>query len=274
MTPEYETLLLEDKGFMTWIVLNRPEAANALSQRLLQELRSALEHLETRGGRVIGIRGAGRGFSAGYDLQAVVSDEVRVMDAFTDRERLHYYVETFLKLWDHPKPIIAAVHGYCIGGATQLCSYADITIVDEEAQIGESTVPIGGGFVAPLWTPAVGAKRAKELAFIPGNRISGATAVEWGWANHALPAEKVFEAAEAMAEQISRMPSDALRIKKVAINRAAEGGQRKASDGIAEMDALAHVAPGVAVLREWLNEVGLKAATEAYRTGEGLPELP
>lgn len=273
--PEFRTLYLEDKGYLTWIVLNRPEAANALSGELLAELRDALDHLRTNGGRVLAVRGEGRGFSAGYDLNSIVSDEVRQLDAFTDRERLQTYVETFLKVWDHPKPVIAAVHGYCIGGATQLCSFADITIVAEDAQVGESTIPIGGGFVAPLWVPQVGAKRAKELAYIPGNRISGATAVEWGWANHAVPAGEIIAATEAMAAQISRMPADALRIKKIAINRAAEArGPRAAADGIAEMDALAHVAPGVNALRTWLAEVGLKAATEAFRTGEGLPDIP
>lgn len=269
---EYETIRLEERGFMTWIVLDRTHAANALSFQLFDELSHALNTLKTSGGRVLGIRGAGRGFSAGYDLGNAVGDESRQADAYTDSERLRSYVDHFLELWDHPKPILVAIHGYCIGGATQLCSYADLAIVAEDATIGESTVPIGGGFVAPVWVPHVGARRAKELAFIPGNRIDGRTAAEWGWANYAVPADQVISATESLAERIARMPSDALRIKKLSINRAAETGPRGASVGIAEMDALAHVAPGIAALREWLAEVGLKAATRAYQTGEGLPE--
>ncbi|WP_425569133.1 enoyl-CoA hydratase/isomerase family protein [Pseudonocardia xishanensis] len=96
-------------------------------------------------------------------------------------------VNRYLAIWDHPKPVIAAVHGYCIAGATQMCVFADLTIVAEDARIGEPALPLGGGYIAPLWAPLVGPKRAKELAFLPGNAIDGRTAVEWGWANHAVP---------------------------------------------------------------------------------------
>ena len=269
---DYDHIRLEDRGFMTWIVLDRPESANALSHDLLDELSGALAALKADGGTVIGIRGEGRGFSAGYDL-AALDLESASFDPIADRERLQRYVDGWLELWDHPKPIIAAVHGYCIGGATQLCTYADITIVAEDVKIGQAMIPVGGGFVTPLWVPLVGPKRAKELAFVAGDTLDGRTAVEWGWANRAVPADELISATEELAERVARMPADVLRIKKLSINRAAEAtGPRGATAGVAEMDALLHAAPSVQAIRDWVAEVGVKAAVEAYRTGQGVPD--
>lgn len=269
----FETIELEHTPSISWITLNRPEAANSFSHQLLTELSAALTLLETEGAKIVGIRGAGRGFSAGYDLNDVAYAHTQVANPVADRARLARYMAVYLQVWDHPKPVIAAVHGYCIGGATQICAYSDMVIVDEEASVGESNIPIGGGFVAPTWVPHVGVRRAKELSFTPGHRIDGRTAAEWGWANYAVPADEVIPTAEAWAEKFSRMPADALRMKKMAANRSAESGSPRAiADLVPEFNALTHAAPAVAVLRSWLAEVGIKEATRAFSTGEGLPE--
>lgn len=268
------TIEIEHTEAISWIVLNRPGAANALSHALLDDLSSALKTLRGEGAKVLGIRGAGKGFSAGYDLKDVTyADADGTNHPVRDRERLQGYMDTYLQIWDHPKPIIAAVHGYCIGGATQLCTFADMTIVAEDAKVGESVVPIGGGYVAPTWVPLVGVRRAKELTYIPGHQIDGKTAAEWGWANYAVPAAHVLTAAESFAERIGRMPADALRMKKLAANRAAEANDpRDIASFVAQINAMTHATPAIAAMRAWLAEVGLKAAAHAYATGEGLPD--
>ncbi|RYE41587.1 MAG: enoyl-CoA hydratase/isomerase family protein [Hyphomicrobiales bacterium] len=270
---EFDTIAIEHTEHISWIVLNRPQTANALSHALLEDVSVALRMLRTEGAKVLGVRGAGKGFSAGYDLGDVAYADLSGNHPVKDRERLQSYMNHYLEIWDHPKPIIAAVHGYCIGGATQLCTFADMTIVAEDASVGESVVPIGGGFVAPTWVPLVGVRRAKEMTYIPGHRIDGKTAAEWGWANFAVPADRVFNIAESYAERIGRMPADALRIKKLSANRAAEAnGPREVAAFVAEMNAMTHATPGIAALRSWLASVGLKSAAHAYATGEGLPE--
>lgn len=269
--PEYRAIRLEHKGSLTWIVLNRPDRANALSTELLDEFSDALKRLTHEGGKVIAIRGEGAGFSAGFDL-GEVGKVAPTVNPVADRERLRRNLERFLAMWDHPKPIIAAVHGYCVAGATQMCVYADITVVADNARIGEPTVPIGGGYIAPLWAPLVGPKRAKELAFVPGNSIDGPTAVEWGWANHSVPAEQLIAAVEHLAERIAKTPSDVLRIKKLSINRASEAmGFRAASASVAEMDALLHLSPEVLELKKWIGEVGLKTAIASFRSAPTTP---
>ncbi len=271
MAFDYRNIRIEHVGPLTWLILNRPDKANALSNELLDEFSDALKRLQTEGGAVIAIRGEGKGFSSGYDLDQVGKLGGSV-DPVADRERLRRNLERYLAMWDHPKPIIAAVHGYCMAGATQMCVYADITVVANDARIAEPTLPIGGGYIAPVWTPLVGPKRAKELAFIPGNSIDGPTAVEWGWANHSVPQEELVRAVEFLAHRIAKTPPAVLRIKKLSINRAAEAcGFRDASNAVAEMDALLHLTPSVLELRKWVAEVGLKEAIAAYRSPPSTP---
>lgn len=268
----YQHIYVEHRGDLTWLVFNRPDRANAFSSDLLDEFSDALERLKTEGGAVIAIRGEGKGFSAGYDLGQVGKANP---DPVADRERLQRNVDRYVAMWDHPKPIIAAVHGYCMAGATQMCVYADMTVVTEDARIGEPKVPIGGGYIAPLWAPLVGAKRAKELAFVPGNSIDGRTAVDWGWANHSVPAEDLIAAVESLAARIALTPPDVLRIKKLSINRAAEAmGFREAAASVAEMDALLHLSPQVLKVKEMLGEVGLKETIKAFYAEPTTPLRP
>lgn len=272
MTAPYDTIQIVHDGPLSWIVLNRPEAANALSPQLLDEFSSALETLKSEGGPVIGLRGEGRGFCAGMDLGAYGGSDTGPADPMADRARLHRNVERWLAIWDHPKPVIAAVHGYCLAAAAQLCVFADITVVADDARIGEPTVPIGGGFIAPTWVSLVGHKRAKEFAFVPGNWIDGPTAVQWGWANHCVPADDLLAAVRNLAERIALTPPDVLRLKKLSINRAAEaGGFRQALSGIAEIDALLHLAPAVLEVRRRMAEQGLKTVIQQYKTAPTTP---
>ncbi|GAB3629725.1 enoyl-CoA hydratase [Pandoraea terrae] len=269
--PQYRSIRVEHRGPVTWLILNRPDKANALSNEMLDEFSDALRRLAHEGGPVIAIRGEGRGFSSGYDLDQVGKLGASV-DPVADRERLRRNVERYLAMWDHPKPIIAAVHGFCIAGATQMCVFADITVVADDVRISEPKLPIGGGYIAPLWVPLVGPKRAKELAFVPGNSIDGPTAVEWGWANHCVPADQLVTVVEDLAARIARIPPEVLRIKKLSINRAAESmGFRDAAAAVSEMDALLHLAPAVVELKHWIGEVGLKEAIATYSVPSTTP---
>lgn len=260
------TIRIDHEPSISWIVLDRPHQANALSPALLEEFSDALTALRESGAPVIGIRGEGRGFCAGMDLGSYGGDAA-VPDVADDTARLQRNVDRWLGIWDHPKPVIAAVHGYCLGVAAQLCVFADLTIVADDARIGEPTVPIGGGYVAPTWVAQVGAKRAKEFAFIPGNWIDGRTAVEWGWANHSVPADELLDAARSLAARIALTPPEVLRVKKLSINRAAEAaGFRAALDWIAEADATLHVDPAVLAIRARIRRDGLKAVMAEYKS--------
>lgn len=268
----YETIRIEHEAALSWIVLNRPAASNALSPTLLDEFADALRTLRSEGGPVIAIRGEGRGFCAGLDLGAYGNSDTGPADPMADRSRLHDNVERWLLMWDHPKPVIAAVHGFCLAAAAQMCVFTDITIVADDVRIGEPTIPIGGGFIAPTWVSLVGHKRAKEFAFVPGNWIDGPTAVDWGWANHCVPVADLIPAVRSLAERIALTPPDVLRLKKLSINRAAEAaGFRQALSGIAEIDALLHLAPSVLEVRQRMKEQGMKAVIQQFKVAPTSP---
>lgn len=263
-TPAPPEIRIDHRGPISWIVLNRPGQANALSGAMLDQFSAALDQLETQGGPVVGIRAEGKGFCSGMDLGEYGG--TGAIDPVADADRLNRNVGRWLAMWDHPKPVIAAVHGYCAGVAAQMCVFTDMTIVADDVRISEPGLPIGGGFIAPTWVAQVGAKRAKEFAFVPGNSIDGAAAVAWGWANHCVPAGRLVAAVEALAARIALVPPDVLRVKKLSINRAAEAaGFRVAAGGIAEMDALLHLAPSVRAIRERMAREGLKAVLADYK---------
>lgn len=275
-TDRFTEIRIDHAGSISWIVLNRPDRANALSAAMLEEFSEALEFLKDNGGPVIGIRAEGKGFCAGFDLEQVGKlGGGTSLDPIADRDRLQRNLDRWIAIWDHPKPVIAAVHGYCIAGATQMCVFADITVVAEDARIGEPAIPIGGGYLAPIWSTLVGPKRAKELSFVPGNSIDGRTAVEWGWANHAVPAEDLVASVEGLADRIALTPPEVLRIKKLSINRAAEAqGFRQAAAHVADMDALLHQADAVKAVKARAAEIGMKALIAEYRREPTTPLKP
>ncbi|GAA4663110.1 enoyl-CoA hydratase-related protein [Gordonia humi] len=259
-----ELIQVEIDGHVTWLTLNRPDRLNALSDDLLEQLGDVLDATVNTDARVVVIRGAGRAFCAGYDV-APDSAEVGYAAERTpveDRDRLLGNIELFTRIWRHPQPVIAAVHGHCVAGGAQLASMCDVTIVADDANIMTSpALPLGGGYLSPLWVHRVGGQRAKLMSMDAGRRITGAKAAEWGWAAEAVPADELHDFVRRTAHSIARTPGPLLRLKKEAVNRAVEleGLLTYARTG-AETDALLHLTPEVRHVQSRIKEVGLKAA--------------
>lgn len=264
----FETIGLDIDGRVGWLTLDRPERLNAMNDTMLDELDQALNELNNTQTRVVVLRGAGRAFCAGYDIapDAAEIGYAAQRGPVEDRDRLLKNIELFTRLWRHPQPIIAAVHGYCVGGGAQLASLCDITVVTDEAVVMASpSLLIGGGYLSPLWVHLVGPKRAKLMSFDAGHRISGRTAAEWGWATMSVP-EAEFESRVAdLAQSIARTPANVLRLKKEALNRTAElqGLLTYARMG-AETDALLHQTAEVQTVQGWIRDMGLKAAIARF----------
>jgi enoyl-CoA hydratase len=269
--PEYETIELRRDDRVTWLVLNRPDSLNAMNATMLRELSAALTWLtDDDATRVIVIRGAGRAFSAGYDIKPQPGSTIErdtERDPTDSQAHLSENIQRFLQIWDLPKPVVAAVHGYCLAGATQLCSFCDLTIVADDAHIGLPALPVGGGYITPIWTPFVGPKRAKQLSFVAGSHISGAIAVQWGWANYAVPEAALWDDVTERCHEIAKMPARVLRLKKLAINRAFEiGSSFRTVVGLgADVDALLQHGEDVQAYRASIREHGLQEAIRRYR---------
>lgn len=149
--------------------------------------------------------------------------------------------------------MIAAIHGHCLAGASQLAVCCDITIVADDAVIGTPTIPIGGGYITPMWVPLVGPKRAKQMSFVAGSTISGAEAAAWGWANYSVPAAELLTEVRRLSGEIAKRPAKVLRMKKLAINRVVDlAGFRNSLLMGAETDALLHYSQSVEELRATL----------------------
>lgn len=266
--PQYTTIELELSGAVATVTLNRPDKLNALNDTMLSELSDAFDILANEEHRVVVIRGAGRAFSAGYDAGSDAEEigYAAERSPVEDRDRQLASIDVFMKLWRHPVPVITQVHGYCMAGATQLCVFSDITVVAEDAAIAASpSLPIGGGFISPLWAPLVGPKRAKLMSFDAGHRIDGSTAAQWGWATEAVPAERLEAHVADLAVSIARTPAPILKLKKEAVNRTQEmqGFLTIARMG-AETDALLHLTPEIQSLQASIQENGLKKAIAKF----------
>lgn len=272
----YDCITLKHDGPVAWITLDRPERLNALNDKMLSELNSALDSLRGTPNRVVVIRGAGRAFCAGYDVNPDAEEigYANERGPVADRDRLVSNIELWTRIWRHEQPVIAAVHGHCIAGGAQLASMCDITIVAADASIQSSpTLPLGGGYLSPLWTHLVGPKRAKLMSFDAGRHISGAKAAQWGWATEAVPAGELDRYVHDLAHSIARTPGNLLRIKKEAVNRATEfGGLLTYARMGAETDALLHLTPEVALIQSWIKNSGLKAAIQRFND-EGIPDI-
>lgn len=263
-------LELERRGAVCILWLNRPEKRNAINRPMLDALSSTLAALaQDDAVRIIVLAGRGASFCAGFDVDRGGEGFGPAPDPVSDTIDLEARMGRFLEIWDHPKPILAAVHGHCLAAATLLCTLADLTIVASDATIGYSSMPLGGGFLEPVWVHLVGPKRAKQIALVPGYTISGTMAAEWGWANYAVAPGALLEEVLGLAERMAHMPADVLRLRKGAINRMVDlSGFREGVRLGAQTDALLHQSPSVLKLRQAIAESGFKEALRRFQADE------
>ncbi len=214
---DYENLLYEVRNKVAWITLNRPERLNALSRALLQDLDQALEAAAGDDEvRCIVIKGAGRAFSAGYDMNvqtegALPSDALSMIlgDHPTDMYRK--------RIWDNPKPVIAQVHSFTLAGGGQLACHCDITIAADDALFGYPPVRYASVMSYMIWPELVGMKKAKQLGFT-GNMMDAQEALRVGLVSEVVPRDELDEQVEKLAATIVKVPPESTKLNKMAIN--------------------------------------------------------
>jgi enoyl-CoA hydratase len=249
------------EGPVAWLTFSRPEKLNAFNPELLEEFSAGLQALIADDDvHCIILRGSGRAFSVGYDVVEGKYHDGR-RRALNDWLGLREKNERWLDVWRCPKPVIAAIHGFCMGGATQLAVCCDLTVVADDAIIGWPSLPLGGGLLGPVSCWLIGPKKAKELSYIAGSHMTGAEAASLGWANHSVTSDEVESMALRLAKRIVRTPPDLLALKKRAINRVmdVQGFSEVFAFG-AEYDAIAHDSDGCAFVQAKIAELGFKEA--------------
>jgi enoyl-CoA hydratase len=261
----YETVIfekVEDK--ICRLTLNRPEKLNAMSPRLLEELDAVFTAFEDDpDASVLIIRGAGRAFCAGYDLNAGSSSSPSP-GKFTvsmDRIMCQRIVSRWQRLWSLPKPTIAQVHGFCLAGATEFVGHCDIVFASEDATFGH---PAGRQLgVLPslsLWPVLMGPRKSKEY-FFTGDSMTAKEALDWHLINRVYPKEKLEEETLNYARRVAMVSVELLALHKAAVNRYLEvTGFRAAEQSSADIDVIAHNTEAV---KEWTKNqraMGLKGA--------------
>jgi methylglutaconyl-CoA hydratase len=215
------TILIEREGNLAHLVLNRPEVLNAIDNTLGAELGAACDTLAAdESVWLIILRGAGeRAFCSGADLKARLN--------FTPAqwlEQRELFRGMFARLRAVPQPMIAAVHGFALGGGTELAMTADFVVASEDAVFGLTEVSLGiipGGAGTQNLPRLIGRNRAKELIF-SARRITAKEALELGLVNHVVARAELLAQATALAEQILKNSPFAVRQAKWAIDRGAD----------------------------------------------------
>ncbi|MEW1694207.1 MULTISPECIES: enoyl-CoA hydratase-related protein [unclassified Streptomyces] len=220
--PHTEDLLHTVGNGVSRIVLNRPEAMNAVTWDQRERIVALLEAASADPAvRAVVITATGRGFCAGADLRGAPATGERTAGdvARTIRRGAQRFIGAVL---DCEKPVIAAVNGTAAGIGAHLAFACDLVLAAESARFIEvfvrrGLVPDGGG--AYLLPRLIGPQRAKELMFF-GDALSAADAREWGLVNRVVPAEDLEKTATEWAERLARGPTRALALTKQLVNAA------------------------------------------------------
>ncbi len=220
---EYQNLRFEKKSGIGYLTLNRPDKLNALSVELMAELRHALDLIEEEAEvKVVILTGAGRAFSAGFDIGTKAGEpEIYERSADEWRSRLKQHIDTFLKIWHSGKPYIAAINGYALAGACELAQLCDIKIASERAVLGEPEIRFGTGPPVLITPFSVGLAKAKEL-LLTGEMISAQEAERLGMINRVVPHDRLMVACEQTARKLIKIAQVGVKFNKAAINRAFE----------------------------------------------------
>jgi enoyl-CoA hydratase len=229
---DFETLIYETHGAIATITLNRPERLNTIVPPMPQEIEAAVQRaVHDEAVKVIVLRGAGRSFCAGFDFGGGFHhwDERLTTDGAWDPGKDFTMatspglgpVPSFMSLWRSPKPVIAQIHGWCVGGGSDMALCADLVIASEDARIGTSYSRMWGCYLSGMWLYRLGLTRAKQHA-LTGKPLSGSEAVDVGLINTAVPFSQLEDEVWRQARELAQIPLSQLTAMKLIVNQAYE----------------------------------------------------
>jgi enoyl-CoA hydratase len=229
MAATYTTILYETDGAVATITMNRPEMANAQDSTLIDELDAAFDVADADDGvRVVILAGAGRHFSSGHDLKALVGgadpDEWVSMRE-TPEGKFHHektmYYERCLRIHDFRKPTIAAVQGSCVAAGLMLAAMCDLIVAADDAQFSNPVLRMTGAGVELLVEPwELGIRKAKEF-LLTGDTIDAQEAWRLGLVNRVVPRDELTARTKELADRVALVPAVTAQTVKDTINQTA-----------------------------------------------------
>ena len=277
----YENLLYEKQRNGLLITLNRPDALNALSQGLRDEIDAALEEARQDPDiRAVVLTGAGRAFSAGADIGGGggggeiewpygIPEGTSLTEHYGDwRDRDRSNIESQLYRWEYPKPIIGAISGWCLGAGSWLALTCHMTIAADDAVFGQPEVRMASNSNF-MWVLLAGAKNALRYA-LTGDHLDAQEALRIGIVNKVVPKEDLLDECFSIVERIALVPPETVKINLAVATMGLEMmGLRKALNLNAELSAMAHVSKREEFnkhLEDARKEGGLRAFLQARDT--------
>ena len=224
----FDHILAEKLGRVLWLSLNRPGRMNAFNMEMIDEVSTAIDEADAdEGVRCVLVKGEGeKAFSAGADLAMFKGLDTESAVAASERgQRLMDRIEA------SPKPFVAAIHGFCLGGGLEFALACDFRVAAESASFGSPEINLG---LIPGWgatqrlSRILGLARAKELVLL-GDRIKADEALRIGLVHKVVPLDRLYEEAEALAQRLAAGPPVALRVAKRSMN---EGSQLPLMEGL------------------------------------------
>jgi enoyl-CoA hydratase len=225
----------EERDAIAIITLNRPEKLNTLTEEVVQGVADAIDAATaSRAVRAVILRGEGRVFTAGYDLVVGESggwasgydapsppSRPGAWDPVRDYQFMNRNVQRFMKVWHCPKPVIGQIHGYAVGGATDLVLCCDQLFMAEDAYIGYAPSRIFGTPTTMMWVYRLGLEHAKQF-LLTGEAIDAPTALRIGLVSRVCPAAELSARVEEYAKRFRHIPANQLALNKLLINQAYE----------------------------------------------------
>jgi enoyl-CoA hydratase len=225
----------EERDTIAIITLHRPEKLNTLTEDVIAGVAEGIDAATaSQAVRAIVLRGEGRVFTAGYDLVAgaeggwsspydAPGPEPRAgaWDPVRDLQWMGKNVERFMKIWHCPKPVIGQIHGFAVGGATDLVLCCDQLVMADDAYIGYAPSRIFGTPTTMLWVYRLGLEHAKQF-LLTGEAIDAETALRIGLVSRIYPADELTARVEELAMRFQHIPANQLALNKLLINQAFE----------------------------------------------------
>jgi enoyl-CoA hydratase len=260
---EAPPVLYETDDRVATITLNRPERLNTIVPALIDAFDEALARANADPAvHAIRLRGAGRTFCAGYDIDwgaemMEAAESGGPWDPILDYQTMSRYVRSYMSLWRSPKPVIAQVHGFCVGGGTDFALCSDLIVCAEDCRIGYPPARVWGSPTTAMWMYRIGLERSKRL-LLTGDPVDGRTAVSWGLASEAVPEAKLEEAALALTRRVARLPQNQLHMMKLLVNQAFEQMGLHTTQLIGTLldGSARHTPEGVDFTRKAMEDVG------------------
>jgi enoyl-CoA hydratase len=273
MPTQFETLLYTTDGPIATITLNRPKHLNTIVPPMPDEIENAVGLAERDPAiKVIVLRGAGRAFSGGYDFGGGFHhwDDAMNTDGHWDPGKDFAAMITqvtsphqkFLAIWRASKPVIAQVHGWCVGGGSDYALCADIVIASDDAVIGTPYARMWGSYLTGMWLYRLSLAKVKWHA-LTGEPLTGKEAAAVELINESVPFERLEARVKEVAGKLANIPLSQLQAQKLIVNQAYENmglSSTQTLGGI--LDGLMRNTPDALAFIETAESQGVRSAIE------------